>query len=75
MGFDVPANVGTRCSIKFRLPMKEDDVGGYEWVVVGSGKLDVWSLKSIIINGGTSWNNKPARTTVKPQFVITVSTP
>lgn len=74
VGFDVPANVGTRCGIKFRLPIKEEDEGGYQWSVEGSGMLDVWSLKSTIVNGGTTWNNKPGRTTVKPQFVISVST-
>jgi hypothetical protein len=49
VGFDVPANGATRCAIKFTLPPKVP--GGYQWTVNGSGKLDVWSLASIIQNG------------------------
>ncbi|KAA8913237.1 ubiquitin 3 binding protein But2 C-terminal domain-containing protein [Sphaerosporella brunnea] len=68
VGFDVPANSGTRCLIKFRLEPKTP--WGYDWTVTGTGKLDVWALTSIIQNGVTTWNSKPARTSVNPLFKI-----
>jgi hypothetical protein len=46
VGFDVPPNLGTRSAIKFGLGPKPP--GGYQWTVDGTGKLSVWSLKSII---------------------------
>lgn len=70
VGFDVPADVGTRCAIKFTLPARTS--GGYQWVVSGTGKLDVYQLAEPFVNGVTNWNNKPARLTTAPQFTITV---
>lgn len=72
VGFDVPEDAGSRCAIKFTLAPKTSPYG-YQWTVNGSGKLDVWALKDIIVSGHTSWANKPARTSKSPLFGISVS--
>ncbi|CCX15865.1 ubiquitin 3 binding protein But2 C-terminal domain-containing protein [Pyronema domesticum] len=68
VGFDIPEDVGPKCMINFSLPPQQKY--GYQWTVNGSGKLDVWGLKSMIINGETSWNTKPMRTSWKPMYTI-----
>ncbi|KAG0128234.1 hypothetical protein HOY82DRAFT_671655 [Tuber indicum] len=59
VGFDVPQSTKHNCAISFVLPAPVP--GGYPNAVNGSGKLDVYGFNGEIINGQTTWNNRPPR--------------
>jgi len=59
VGFDVPNNGATLCTLRFTLPPKVP--GGYQWTVQGSGRLDIFGLMNIIQPGELSWMNRPER--------------
>ncbi|KAG0640451.1 hypothetical protein HOY80DRAFT_1021916 [Tuber brumale] len=59
VGFDVPHGAEHNCSISFVLPAPVPD--GYPNTVNGSGKLDVYGFNGEVINGQTTWNNRPQR--------------
>lgn len=75
VGFDIPVRSGGVCYIQFTLPKKGTNIGGYNWIVTGSGKIEVYGLdsESDIMDGDFSWDNRPERVPHTPILLITVS--
>ncbi|PWW73387.1 hypothetical protein C7212DRAFT_366191 [Tuber magnatum] len=59
VGFDVPHSSEHNCAIEFVLPAPIP--GGYPNTVNGSRRLDVYGFNGEVINGVTTWNNRPPR--------------